>query len=52
MSDEWNFNPQNSAQEIELYHVDLVGVIQLELKIVPDRSGGNARASLAQLRLA
>lgn len=49
---QWNFNPQNSAQEIEEYPVDLVGATQLELKIVPDRSGGDARASLAQLSLA
>ncbi len=49
---QWNFNPQNSVQEIEEYHVDLPAVTQLELKIVPDRSGGDLRASLAQLRLA
>ncbi len=49
---QWNFNPQNSVQEIEAYHVDLLGVTQLELKIVPDRSGGDMRATLAQLSLA
>jgi hypothetical protein len=37
---------------IEDYNVDLVGVTVLELRIVPDISGGSARASLAQLRVA
>jgi hypothetical protein len=49
---QWNFSPNSSAQEIEDYHVDLSGVSQVELKIVPDRSGGEARASLMQFRLA
>lgn len=49
---QWNFNPNGSAQEIEDYQVALSSVTQLELKVVPDRSGGSARASLAQLRLA
>ena len=49
---QWNFNPTNSAEELENYHVDLAGVTQLELKIVPDRSGGDARASLSEMRLA
>jgi hypothetical protein len=48
---QWNFNAQTSAQEIEEYHVDLRGITWLELKIVPDRSGGDACATLAQLRL-
>lgn len=49
---QWNFNPRTSAHEVETYHVELLAVTQLELKIVPDRSGGDARASLGQLRLA
>lgn len=49
---QWNFSPHASAQEVEDYTVELSGVTQLELNIVPDRSGGDARASLAQLRLA
>jgi hypothetical protein len=48
---QWNFNP-NSTQEAEDYRVELSGVTQLELSIVPDKSGGGVRASLAQLRLA
>ena len=35
-----------------LYRVELAGVTVLELAIVPDKSGGEARASLAQWRLA
>jgi hypothetical protein len=49
---QWNFSPHGSTREAEDYRVELSGVTQLELKIVPDRSGGDARASLAQLRLA
>ena len=32
--------------------MELSGVTALELAIVPDQRGGDARASLAQLRLA
>ena len=39
-------------REVEDYEIDLDGVTALELRIVPDISGGSARASLAQLRLA
>ena len=49
---QYNFNPLAAAGEVEDYDVDLDGVTGLELKIVPDISGGGARASLAQLRLA
>ena len=48
---QWNFSPDGSTREAEDYRADLSGVTQLELKIVPDRSGGDARAALAQLRL-
>jgi hypothetical protein len=37
--------------ETEDYAVDLSGVTVLELNIVPDTSGGDARASLLGLRL-
>jgi hypothetical protein len=47
---QYNFSP-GAAREVEDYEVDLEGVAALELKMVPDLSGGNARASLAQLRL-
>jgi hypothetical protein len=49
---QYNFSPPEAAREVEDYDVDLDGVTALELKIVPDISGGSARASLAQLRLA
>ena len=44
---EWNFSPNGSMQQIEDYHVSLSGVASLELSITPDKSGGDARASLA-----
>jgi hypothetical protein len=49
---QWNLSPRGSTQEMEEYQVELSGVTQIELKIVPDKSGGEVRASLAQLRLA
>ena len=49
---QYNFSPPAAAREVEDYDVDLDAVTALELKIVPDISGGTARASLAQLRVA
>jgi len=49
---QFNFSPPEAAREVEDYDVDLDGVTALELKIVPDISGGSARASLAELRVA
>ena len=49
---QYNFSPPEAAREIEDYNVDLDAVTALELRIVPDISGGSARASLAQLRVA
>jgi hypothetical protein len=49
---QYNFSPPEALSEVEDYDVDLDGVTALELKIVPDISGGSAQASLAQLRLA
>lgn len=49
---QWNFNPQGSSSESEDYHIDLPAVTVLELNIIPDISGRNAFASLAELRLA
>jgi hypothetical protein len=48
---QWNFSPPDSIREIEDYAVDLYEVTQLELIIVPDKSGSDARASLVNLRL-
>ncbi len=49
---QYNFSPPDSTREIEDYSVELNGVDALELRIVPDISGGAACASLDQLRLA
>ncbi|MDV6032757.1 MAG: carbohydrate-binding protein [Phycisphaera sp. RhM] len=49
---QWNFSPQGATQESEEYRVDLSNVTALELKLTPDVSGGEARATLARLRLA
>jgi hypothetical protein len=49
---QWNFSPPESVREIEDYAVELSAVTVLELIIVPDKSGGAARASLESLRLA
>jgi len=48
---QWNFSPQGTTSETEDHHVELPAVTVLELSIMPDTSGGNAFASLAQLRL-
>ena len=49
---QFNFSPPGMTREFEDYTVDLVGVTALELSIVPDISGGDARATIAQLRIA
>lgn len=49
---QYTFSPSGSTQEIEDYAVNLNGVKLLELTIIPDISGGDARASLQALRLA
>jgi hypothetical protein len=49
---QYNFSLPAATREVEDYDIELDGVTALELKIVPDISGGSARASLAQLRIA
>ncbi len=49
---QWNFSPQGASSETEGLHVELTGVTVIELSIIPDISGGDALASLTQLRLA
>jgi hypothetical protein len=49
---QYNFSPPGATREFEDYAVDLAGVTILELRIVPDISGGDAQASVAQLRIA
>ena len=49
---QYNFSPPEAAREVEDYDVNLDGVTALELRIVPNISGGSARAALAQLSVA
>jgi XRCC1 N terminal domain len=49
---QWNFSPPETIREVEEYQVQLSNVTILELIIVPNISGGTARASLKRLRLA
>jgi hypothetical protein len=48
---QYNFNP-GMTRELEDYTVALAGVTTLELVIKPEIGGGDARASVAQLRIA
>jgi hypothetical protein len=48
---QWNFSPPETIREVEEYQVELASVTALELIIVPNVSGGIARASLKSLRL-
>jgi len=48
---QWNFSPPQTIREVEEYQVELSSVAVLELVIVPNMSGGIARASLKSLRL-
>jgi hypothetical protein len=49
---QWNFSPPGTIRETEDYPVELADVTVVELKILPDQTGGTARASLASLRFA
>jgi hypothetical protein len=49
---QFTFSPPGTNREVEDYRVELDGVRAIELTITPDINGGEARASLAQLRLA
>jgi hypothetical protein len=48
---QWNFSPPETVREVEEYQVELSNVSVLELIIVPNMSGGAARASVKSLRL-
>jgi hypothetical protein len=48
---QWNFSPPETICEVEEYQVELSNVTILELIIVPNTSGGSARASLKSLRV-
>jgi hypothetical protein len=49
---QYTFSPPGTTREVEEYTVNLNGVTALEVRIVPDISGGAARASLAGLYIA
>ena len=49
---QYNFTPPDTTREVEDYTLNLDRVTALELRIVPDISGGDVRASLAGLQLA
>lgn len=49
---QYSFSPPGTTREIEDYTVRLEGVTAMELLIVPDISGGSARASLSEWLLA
>jgi hypothetical protein len=49
---QYTFSPPGTVREIEEYAVDLGGMTILELRIVPDIGGGDARASLERMQLA
>jgi hypothetical protein len=49
---QYHFSPPNTTREIEHYEVCLTHLKALELKIIPDITGGDACAKLKQLRLA
>jgi hypothetical protein len=49
---QWNFSPHGAKSETEDYRIDLANASVIELTIIPDTSGGEARASLSRLRLA
>ena len=49
---QYNFSPLAAIREMEDYRLNLDGVTTLELRILPDISGGSACGSLAELFLA
>jgi hypothetical protein len=49
---QYNFNPPDTTHELEDLAVDLDGLTVLELRIIPDISGGRAHASVAQFYIA
>jgi hypothetical protein len=48
---QFTFSPTGATREVEDYHVNLDGVSVLVLEVVPNISGGPARATVAELRL-
>ncbi len=52
MRQQYNFSPLGATREMEDYRVDLKGVTNLELTILPDIRRGGTYGSLAELFLA
>ncbi|MCQ3977070.1 MAG: hypothetical protein DPW09_26880 [Anaerolineae bacterium] len=48
---QYHFSPPGTVREVEDYGVELEGMTMLELRIVPDISGGDSWASVAMMRL-
>jgi hypothetical protein len=48
---QYTFSPPGTVHEVEEYQVSLQGVTHVELCIVPDIQGGNAYATLEEMRL-
>jgi hypothetical protein len=48
----YNFSPPSTTREVEDFTVNLDRVAALELSILPNTGGGEARASLARLQIA
>lgn len=48
---QFNFSPAGASREVEEYRVELTDVVGLELIIVPEIGGGEARASLQEFRV-
>jgi len=49
---QWNFSPEGTTSQTEEHHVDLQSVTMLELIIIPEINGGDAKATLEKLQLA
>lgn len=49
---QFNFSPSGATTEVEDYEVDLRDASAIEVRIVPDISGKDARARLTELRVA
>lgn len=49
---QFHFSPPDTTLETEDYSVDLLAVRAIELRIIPNISGGNALATLGRLRIA
>ena len=48
---QYTFSPPGTVHEVEEYQVPLQGVTHVELCIVPDIQGGDAHATLEEMRL-